>query len=71
MHEKIRMEFESQGAASFMVYHLAPSEQIDEMGIGMISNNEIDGMLPFAKIQVDDKKSFRFNINGKISLSQI
>ena len=61
-------QYDNQGTNSFLVYPLGDTEQLDTMGIGMISNNHIPHILPVSFTQIDDKRYLRYNISSKIAL---
>lgn len=66
------MEFayEHQGNNNFLVYRLSPEEQIDTFSLGMLRNNQIDGILPIAYTQIDDQRLIKYNISSKVSVQQ-
>lgn len=61
---------ETQGAATFLIYQKKEQDIIDSMSMGMISNNRIDGILPFVYVQMDDAVYFKYNISAKNTLQQ-
>lgn len=63
-------EYESQGAATFLVYKKSPEEMVDSISMGMISNNVIEGILPFVFVQMDDTVYFKYNVSAKNTLEQ-
>jgi len=65
-----KFSFENTGTSSFLVYSLAPEEKVDSIGIGMLSNNKITGVLPFSFSQLDDDRFFKYNVTSKLSLAQ-
>lgn len=65
---KMSFSYENQGSASFLVYEMEESEQLDEIGLGMLKNNQLPCVLPVAYVQVDDRRNLRWNISSKIDL---
>ena len=63
-------KFEKQGAYTFLTYSIGEKDLIDNVGIGMITNNKIGGLLPMIYTQMDDNKYFKYNITSKVSLRE-
>lgn len=63
-------EYESQGAATFLVYQKSPEDVVDSISMGMISNNVIEGILPFVFVQMDDTVYFKYNVSARNTLEQ-
>lgn len=51
-----------------MVYKLSPDEKVDSFSMGMISNAKIAGLVPFSYVQIDEDRTFKYNISGMKSL---
>lgn len=66
----MQFNFESKGTNTFLVYELSKSQEIDSLTMGMISNNRIEGVIPFSFSQLDEKRYLQYNVSSKISLSQ-
>lgn len=66
----MHFNFESKGTDTFLVYELSKSEEIDSLTMGMVSNNRIEGVIPFSFSQLDEKRYLQYNVSSKISLSQ-
>lgn len=64
------LTYENQGTNTFLVYQLKKEDVVDTMSMGMISNNSIFGVMPFAYLQKDSEKYFRYNVSSKLSLKQ-
>ncbi len=60
--------YENQGTTSFLSYAVAPEEEIDSMGLGMVQNNKITGVLPIAFTQIDKERYLRYNISSTVTL---
>ena len=63
--------YENQGSASFMIYQLAEEEATDEIGLNMIANNKIQGIVPVTFMHIYDRGELRFNISSKITLDSL
>lgn len=63
-------EYETQGAATFLIYEKKEQDIVDTMTMGMISNNKIDGILPFIYVQIDEKTYFKYNVSSQNTLEQ-
>ena len=59
---------EKQDENYFLTYYLNPDEELDTMVYGMITNNNIDGVMKCTYIQIDDDRFIRFNITNRMSL---
>lgn len=66
----MRFTVESQGTGSFLVYSMAEDEVVDSVSMGMIDNNQIEGIIPFQRVQVDAHCYLKYNISSKISLAK-
>ena len=42
----MELQIERVGRSQFLVYQMQPDEELDEIGLGMIENNKISGILP-------------------------
>ena len=60
--------YENQGTISFLVYNLKDDDVVDTITSGMLLNNKIDGVIPYAYSQVDTKRCFKYNITSKVTL---
>ena len=62
--------FENIGTNTFLVYEIKPTDVIDNMSLGMITNNKISGLAQTQFMQIDTKKFVKFNVSSKISVKQ-
>ncbi len=67
------MEFTIQtiGSTIFQSIMIGQQDLADEFSIKMLTNNEIQGMLPFSAIRKDMDMELRYNITSLIPLSQL
>ena len=66
------MEFtrEIQGSNTYLVYQIKPQDEIDTVGLGMIINNKIEGIVSTIYNQMDRQKFLKYNISAKVELKQ-
>ena len=62
---------DTQGTSEYMVLEFDSKEQIDQVASGMLSNNTIEGLLPFVINQFNNKIITKFNITSMITLSEL
>lgn len=61
---------ENQGSGTFLVYTLGSEEEIDSMGLGMLSNNKVPGLISLLYTQMDTTRYIKYNVSSKMSASQ-
>lgn len=64
----MQFKYENSGSTSFLVYAMEEHEELDNVGLGMIRNNNIPNILPIAFTQMDLTRYLRYNISSKVSL---
>ncbi len=62
--------YDSQGSHSYLVYQVKDTETIDSLSLGMITHNQIEGLLPTIYQQIDENQYLKYNISSRISLRQ-
>ncbi len=62
--------YDSQGSNSYLVYQLKDTDRIDSLSLGMITHNQIEGLLPTIYQQQNENQYFKYNISSRISLRQ-
>lgn len=60
--------YENQEASSFLVYQLRKEEQLDTVGMGMLSNNQIPHILPVLYTQINENRYLRYAVPSRIPL---
>lgn len=65
---KWNFTYENQEASSFLVYRLEPDDQLDSVGMGMLSNNQIPHILPLLYTQIDEERYLRYAVPSRIPL---
>lgn len=63
--------YENQGGRSYLVYTLENGETIDTMSLGMITNNQITGLIPALFTQTDSAKTIKYNVSSRIPIKQV
>ncbi len=51
-------------------YLLKPNDRIDNLTLGMLVNNEIDGVISVLPLQVENDRFFRYDITNKVNLKK-
>lgn len=64
------IQFENQGANTYLIYQFAENEGIDTMSLGMLTNNHISGLASAVYYQLDEVRAVKYNITAKVSLDQ-
>ncbi|MBR2048768.1 MAG: FHA domain-containing protein [Oscillospiraceae bacterium] len=67
----MKFTFENQGTSTFLVYEVAPEDELDSMGLGMLTNNKIDGFAPASFMQIDSTRYIKYNVSAKVSAAQL
>lgn len=66
----LNLVHEKQDNNSYIIYTLDSNEKIDLFSMGMLVNNKIDGIIPFALRKSENAKQLKFNITNKIILAK-
>ena len=53
--------YENQGSNKFLVYHLEKKDKLDQMAMGMLSQNRIPNLLPVSYTQIDSERYLRYS----------
>lgn len=64
------MEFfyENQGVNTYLVYKIKEGDSIDTLSLGMITNNNIPGLIKTIFTQMDEVRFIKYNVSAKISM---
>lgn len=68
--EKELLKLEKEGNESFLIYELTSEDSLDKLSFGMMSNNDIDGLLDMVYSQIDDSKKIKYRTSSKVSLKE-
>ncbi len=60
---------ERSATQSYMTYRLAPGEVLEEMGVGMLTNNTISGLLSVNTVMEDGVETLRYRVTSLTALS--
>lgn len=63
------LTIENQGGVSQLVYKIGEDDVIDTMSLGMLRNNNIEGISKIVYTQKDEEKYFKYQIAGKVTLT--
>lgn len=66
----MKFTYETQDDSKFLVYEKTTADVIDTMALGMLSNNVIEGIVPFIYAQADDAVYMKYNISNLASLEE-
>lgn len=61
---------ESQSNMTYLVYKLSKEDIIDEFVMGMVTNNNIPGILPLVLYEKDGETYIKYNVSSKVALKQ-
>jgi FOG: FHA domain len=59
---------ENMGSETYLVYTVGMSEVVDELSLGMLSNNKIPNLLVSSNYMKDGERIIRYHISSKVSL---
>lgn len=62
--------YETQGAITYLVCELAPTDQVDSLTLGMLTNNHIAGLAPVLYTEMNGQRYLKYNISAKVSVDQ-
>ena len=63
--------FENQGTNTYLVYKVEEDDVLDNISLGMLTNNKIPGLSPALFTQMNDDKFIKYNISAQISAKQL
>lgn len=61
------LTFETSGNKTFLVYKVQEKDQIDTVGVGMLTNNKISGIAPVIYTQMNEEIFFKYDVSSKIT----
>lgn len=56
---------ENQGVNTFLTYLIKPDDVIDDLSLGMLTNNKIKGVSPILYTQLNEDRYLKYNISSK------
>ena len=63
-----RFSFENQGARTYLVYSVGDVEDLDAVGLGMLTNNRIPGFANALFSQMDTQRYIKYDISSRVTL---
>lgn len=63
--------FETLGSSNFLVYELQQEDQLDTMSLGMLTNNNIPGLVKAVFTQMDDKKYIKYDVTSRLTAATV
>ena len=62
--------YENQGTNTFLVYEVLPTDTIDTMSLGMITNNRIEGLATTIVTQLNATQYIKYDVSAMLTVSQ-
>ena len=62
--------YDNQGTITYLVYRVSDEDTIDEVSLGMLSNNKIQGLATTVFTQSDNVGYIKYNVSSRISVKQ-
>lgn len=66
----MKFNYETQGASTYLVCELEPTEQLDSLTLGMLTNNHIPGLAPVIHTEMNGQRFLKYNISAKVASNQ-
>ena len=66
----MNFSYETQGAITYLVCELEASEQLDNLTLGMLTNNHIAGLAPILYTEMNGQRYLKYNVSAKLSSKQ-
>ncbi|MCQ2414653.1 MAG: DUF6382 domain-containing protein [Lachnospiraceae bacterium] len=65
------LSYESKGNENYLVYAMDSAETVDNLAKGMLQSNDIDGIISPSFVQMDDKRSFKYDVTAYRPFAEI
>lgn len=65
-----KFSVENNGVKTSLIYNIGEDEEVDSVVFGMMTNNNLKGLVPMIFSQMDEQKSFKYDISSKVSMKQ-
>ena len=62
--------YDIQGPRTYLIYEFDKDAEIDTLGLGMITNNNIPGIVEASFMQVNESKQIKFDVTSRVLMSQ-
>jgi len=56
--------YENQGVNTYLVYKIKEGDSIDTLSLGMITNNNIPGLIKTIFTQMDEVRFIKYNVSA-------
>lgn len=66
----MEFSYENQGASTYLVYEIKSNDSVDTLSLGMLTNNNIPGIVKTLYMQMDESGFIKYNVSSKISMQQ-
>ena len=66
-----RISYENDASASYLNYKMLKEEELDRVGLGMLQNNNIEGIVPITFSQFNLDRKLVFNISAQVTLEDM
>ena len=66
----MNFNYETQGAITYLVCELDSNDQLDNLTLGMLTNNHINGLAPVLYTEMDGQRFLKYNISAKVAVNQ-
>ena len=66
----MNFSYETQGALTYLVCEIEPTEQVDTLILGMLTNNHILGLAPVIYTEMNGQRYLKYNISAKVTAGQ-
>lgn len=66
----VTFNYEEQEGKKYLVYSKRAQDKADLLTMEMMSNNKIDGLIPFESIQIDGELTLKYNVTGLENLEE-
>ena len=63
-------EIEKQGVSTHLTYLIRDDDNIDDLSLGMLTNNRIKGVSPIVYTQLNENRYFKFDIYNNCRFPQ-
>lgn len=62
-----QFSYEEQGAYTWLVYRMEENDEIDSLSLGMLTKNNIPGIMPIVYTPLNNKGYIKYNVSSRIN----
>ncbi|MDE7432584.1 MAG: FHA domain-containing protein [Lachnospiraceae bacterium] len=66
----IELNIKNNGDRVVTEYLLKANDRVDNLTLGMLVNNKVEGVLPVMPVQIENERYFRYDISGMVTLKK-